>query len=269
MTEEDDSTPRKLELSPVQVAASALAATSAAFFASWAGTAGTLIGAALGSVIATVGAATYTYSLKRTSELAKRTAAQVREGALLPNGLPRARASRVDETAVMPPVDDADVAAEAGEDVAWWRRFDPRGKQLPWGRVALASAAVMLVTLAVLTSFEGVTGRSVSDTVTGDDSSRTTVGNVFRGGGDTRDEEPAPQEDEQQQPDDGATPTPTDDATPTPTPEPTEDPTEEPSVEPAPTVEPTTPAPTPTAPAPDAAEPTEAPDASPSATPST
>ncbi|WP_036194125.1 hypothetical protein [Nocardioides aequoreus] len=268
MTEEDDSTPRKLELSPVQVAASALAATSAAFVASWAGTAGTLIGAALGSVIATVGAATYTYSLKRTSELARRTAAQVREGALLPNGLPRTR-GRVDETAVMPPVEDGATPAEAGEDVAWWRRFDPRGKQLPWGRVALASAAVMLVTLAVLTSFEGVTGRSVSDTVTGDDSSRTTVGNVFRGGGDTRDEEPAPQEDEQQ-PDDGATPSPSDDATPSDDadPTPTTEPTEEPSVEPTPTVEPTTPTPTPSAPAPDAAEPTEAPDASPSATPS-
>ncbi len=267
MTEEDDSTPRKLELSPVQVAASALAATSAAFVASWAGTAGTLIGAALGSVIATVGAATYTYSLTRTSEIAKRTAAQVREGALLPNGLPRPRASRVDETAVMPPVEDADDRPQEGADVAWWRRFDPRGKQLPWGRVALASAAVMLVTLAVLTSFEGVTGRSVSDTVTGDDSSRTTVGNVFRGGGDTRDEEPAPQEDEQQ-PDDGATPT--EESTPTeePTPTPTTEPTEEPSVEPTPTVEPTTPAPTPTAPAPDAAEPTEAPGASPSVSPS-
>ena len=51
---------------------------SGAFFVSWAGTAGTLIGAAVGSVIATVGAATYTWSLRRTSEAARRTAALVK-----------------------------------------------------------------------------------------------------------------------------------------------------------------------------------------------
>ena len=72
MTNENPRTDRKLELSPAQVAGSALAAVSGAFFASWAGTAGTLIGAALGSVIATVGAATYTWSLRRTRDAVRR-----------------------------------------------------------------------------------------------------------------------------------------------------------------------------------------------------
>ncbi len=72
--------PRRLELSPAQIAGSALAAMSGAFFASWAGTTGTLVGAALGSMIATVGAATYTWSLRRTSDAVRRTAGQVRQG---------------------------------------------------------------------------------------------------------------------------------------------------------------------------------------------
>ena len=70
---------RRLDLSPIQITGSALAAMSGAFFASWAGTTGTIVGAAVGSVIVTVGAATYTWSLQRTRDAVKRTAAQVRQ----------------------------------------------------------------------------------------------------------------------------------------------------------------------------------------------
>ena len=80
---------RKLDLTPTQVTGSALAAMSGAFFASWAGTAGTIIGAALGSVIVTVGAATYTWSLQRTRDAVRRTAAQVRQQALTANAQPQ------------------------------------------------------------------------------------------------------------------------------------------------------------------------------------
>jgi hypothetical protein len=50
-----------------------------AFLASYLGTAGTVIGAAVGSLIATVGTTAYTWWLRRTSEVVKRTATQVRE----------------------------------------------------------------------------------------------------------------------------------------------------------------------------------------------
>src|SRR3954463_15440055 len=82
-TESKDRKESSLGLTPAQVVGSALAAMSVAFFASWAGTAGTLIGAAFGSVIATVGAATYTWSLQRTSEAARRTAALVKQRAVI------------------------------------------------------------------------------------------------------------------------------------------------------------------------------------------
>ncbi len=70
---------RKFELSPTQVTGSALAAMTGAFLASYLGTAGTVIGAAVGSLIATVGTTAYTWWLRRTSEVVKRTATQVRE----------------------------------------------------------------------------------------------------------------------------------------------------------------------------------------------
>src|SRR5438128_12346473 len=60
--------PKKTSLSAAQVAASALAAVSSAVVASFFGVAGTLIGAALASVITTVSASLYATSLKKTNE---------------------------------------------------------------------------------------------------------------------------------------------------------------------------------------------------------
>ena len=71
--------PTEVRAVPTQVAGSALAAMSGAFLASYLGTAGTIIGAVVGSLVATVGTAAYTWWLRRTSEVVKRTATQVRE----------------------------------------------------------------------------------------------------------------------------------------------------------------------------------------------
>ena len=149
MTKQDPE--RRLELSPAQVAGSALAAMSGAVFISWAGTAGTLIGAAAGSVIATVGSATYTWSLRRSRDAARRTAERMRQTALVANGRPRSVAAgplREDQ----PAADD-----QHGRGTARPRRWD-----LPWGKVALASLAVMVAGMAGITAVEAVTGRSVS-----------------------------------------------------------------------------------------------------------
>jgi hypothetical protein len=64
----EESTREKNEgqLSALQVAAGALAAVSAAVIASFFGVAGTVIGAAVASVVSTVGAAVYTESMRRT-----------------------------------------------------------------------------------------------------------------------------------------------------------------------------------------------------------
>lgn len=58
---------RRIDVNPVQVAASAMAAISSAFLLSTLGVAGTVIGAALASVVATVGSAVYMHVVHRTS----------------------------------------------------------------------------------------------------------------------------------------------------------------------------------------------------------
>lgn len=75
MTEEkEQSGGKKPGLSPAQVAASALAAVTAAFLGSTLGVAGTVIGAGIASVVTTVGGEVYLRSLRRTRAAARKTA---------------------------------------------------------------------------------------------------------------------------------------------------------------------------------------------------
>lgn len=229
MTQDNDKKPRPLGLSPAQVVGSALAAMSVAFFASVAGTTGTIIGAAVGSVIATVGAATYTWSLQRTSEAARRTAELVRQRALAAGTLPRPAARRTGQPAVDEPAGDE----QPDEDVPD-RRWD-----LPWLKLALASVAVMVVGMAGITAVEAVTGKPIASLFGRDVGTGTTVGHL--GGtdtGSTKHEAPRHQ-----------TPA-------TPAPSPSEQPSQEPEPQPQPqpseTPEPTPPVTTPGVPAPSA-----------------
>lgn len=239
---EHEKSERALGLSPAQVVGSALAATSAALVASMAGTAGTIIGAGVGSLIATVGAAVYTWWIRRTGEIARRTAAQMRLAALATQPLPRTvaqgpmrfrkdRGSATDQGAAeagTPPegqhVDTADPDRPEDQDET---RFT-----LPWRKILLATAVVGVITLATITVIEGIAGRPVSSLTGGSDSTGTSVGHVVRSDDNA---EKAPTEEDQAPP---ATeePTPGQDVTtdapePTPSvdPEPTEEPSEEPS----------------------------------------
>jgi hypothetical protein len=210
-TNEDKS--RGLGLSPAQVTGSALAAMSGAFFASWAGTTGTLIGAAVGSVIATVGAATYTWSLRRTSAAVRRTAAQVRQAGLVTGAYPRTVSDG-------PLRDDEDQQPSAAVEVPEKsRRLD-----LPWARVALVSLAVMVLGMAGITVVEAVTGTPIASVFGKDEGSGTTVGRVVGSNDSSTKQQKAPSR-----------------HTPTPTPTPSE----QPSQQPEPQQPSTTPVPTP------------------------
>ena len=186
---------RELDLTPTQVTGSALAAMSGAFFASWAGTTGTIIGAALGSVIVTVGAATYTWSLQRTRDAVRRTAAQVRQQALTANAQPqRVADGPLREPETPEPADTSAygflyaapatskatpaLASQPTVTARRRRRLDLAG--LPWPRLLLASAAVTVATLLGITAIEAVAGRPVSS-FTGGDSTGTTLGSTFGG----------------------------------------------------------------------------------------
>lgn len=188
MSDDEPKRPR-IELSTTQIAGSALAAMSGAFIVSTAGTAGTLIGAAVGSIVATVGAAAYTWSLRRTSAAVRRTAAQVRQTALLTNALPRTVAQGPLRDGEEDPAAQPDSAAASEEPAPGTRRDLLRS--LPWGRLALVSLAVMVIGLAGITVIEAITGRPVSS-LTGHGSSHgTTLGNAV-GGGSAKPDRPTP-----------------------------------------------------------------------------
>ena len=151
-----------VDLNGIQVVSSALAAVSSAVLLSTVGVAGTVIGAAAGSVIATVGGAVYSYSL-RTSR-ARVAAAQALAAS-------RVRAAR---TGHHPSPGDK-AAGESGAHqstdlydeepgVAASGPADPRRllAGLPWKAVSLATVGVFGVVMAAIFAFEVFTGHPVS-----------------------------------------------------------------------------------------------------------
>lgn len=202
-------------MSWVQVAGSALAAVSSAVLLSTLGVAGTVIGAALGSVIATVGSALYTRTLNASrQQVAAQTAA-----------LRRVTHARSE-------LDEAEQALAVSGTTAQPRqsltdRMARRG--LSWKRLAAVAAGVFLAAMVAITAFELVTGEAVSQLTGGSDTpKRSTVPGLGRDLG-------------------RGTPTPSDGSSPSSPSTPSADPTSSPSTQPTPSTAPTTsPTPTPT-----------------------
>jgi len=130
-----------------------------------------------------VGAATYTWSLRRTTVAVRKTAAQVRQAALVSGPLPRtvvqgplrtikerAAAKSAEQDQDRPDPDELDSDPDSDEDS--WRR------SIPWGKVLLASLAITVIALAGITVVEAMTGKPISSVTGGSDSQGTTVGNV-------------------------------------------------------------------------------------------
>ena len=196
-------TPEKVQIDWTRAIAGALAAVASAVLLSTLGAAGTIIGAAIGSLVVTVGSAMFARGLSTS----KRTLAKAQKGASEKVGIAQAevlRAARADDTASHDShLDHADERlAEAREElgeaivatsaVSWRDRLS----QLPWKHIGLTTLALFGVTLVVITAFELVAGQSVSSITGGSDSGDTTIGQV--GGRDSR-------RDEQQDPDDPPT----------------------------------------------------------------
>lgn len=153
--------------------AGAGAAVTVALLLSTLGAAGTLIGAALGSVVATISAALY----KQGIESSRRRVAEVQAAALEREAARahRHRESRevgTDEVPV-PPV-------PAGN----------RWAALPWKRLAALAAVVFLIAVAVISAIELVAGRSVSNITGGTDGKdRTSIGGILGEGDDEKDDD--------------------------------------------------------------------------------
>lgn len=139
---------RRLDLSVPQVAGSAVAAVVAAKLASYFGVYGTILGAGLVSVVATCGGTVFQHFFKRTGE-------QIRDAKVQPKPRPR-------------PLPGP--SGEFTEGTVY------RARVTSWKRPLVATALVFGVTMAGITSYEMVSGRSFSGAGTS-----TTVGDAFKG----------------------------------------------------------------------------------------
>ena len=161
----------RLELSGTQITASALAAISSAVAASYLGVAGTVLGAGVGSIIATISTALYQHSLQRTNATLKKV---VPVPTVVVRQTPGRRSEPADPTAV------PDLAAPEPAEGSTAPKARPR-----WARLAVAAAVVFVVALGSITALEMFVGGSLSSLVRGGDRNGTTIGGVVRPGPDT------------------------------------------------------------------------------------
>ncbi len=157
------STTQRFEINWFAAAGSALGAVSSAVLLSSLGAAGTLIGAALGSLVITVGGSIYTQSLQKTKAQVdlRRSAARSGRAASSSNDSPR-----TGSTSARPPKPPA---APLGETL--------RG--LPWKRITWLAVGLFVAAMAVILVFELSTGRPVSSYTGG--SNETRKGTTFSG----------------------------------------------------------------------------------------
>jgi hypothetical protein len=164
------------QLSALQVAGGALAAVSAAVVASFFGVAGTVIGAAVASVVSTVGAAVYTESMRRTHAGLRRAGRR----------LVRSPQSPVDRSAGDRPPLPAHLDP---------RRSRPRRRWRRWAMVAATAVAVFGLAMVVVTTVELIGHKPVAALVGGSDQAGgTTLGALTgaRGGDSGQQQAPAP-----------------------------------------------------------------------------
>jgi hypothetical protein len=218
---------RRFELNWVQSLAGALAAVTSAVLLSTVGVAGTLIGAALGSLAATVGSAVYTYYIRATQD----RVASAGTVAVSRIGRDRSRVRRPSEDPDSGASATEEEPAEAGQDLPPARadledanppagRFTAVLAGLPWKRVVVVATGLFVTAMLVILAFELISGRAVSSYTGGsDDDRRTSIPGL--GGG--RQDDPADDQDDPQ-PTPGETPSGEPDAStvapgqPTPTP---------------------------------------------------
>ena len=189
---------RRINLSTVQIGASAAAAVTSALAASFFGVAGTLIGAAVGSIVSTVAGAVYTESMRRAGDRVRTTQAIVVRKVASTDAVPMLRASdrhtEVGDPATtattsvtvpfaqVTPQTEVVPAQVAQTEVAPATTVPARTPRTPatswWRRRPVQLTAMMLagflLAIGVITAAEGVLGGSLSG-----DRGTSTVGRVF------------------------------------------------------------------------------------------
>lgn len=244
MPEDPRDEPTRLQIDWLKTAAGALAAVSSAIVLSSVGVAGTLVGAAVGSVIFTISSSLYSTGLDRSRRrMTRAQAAAAEKLGVAQAEVRRAARRRASGTAVVGHLEHADeqlVEAKVRLDAAAEEEPEPwlgRLTALPWKRITLVALGLFAVAVVLITAFEVVAGRPVSSFTGGTQGGTGT--SVTDLGGSSKPHRPTPSPTPALQP--SATPThvPTFQTTPT------QAPTPSPTVSTTPS--PTSPAPSPTA----------------------
>ncbi|PRY46341.1 hypothetical protein [Umezawaea tangerina] len=165
-----------LDLKPAQIAAGALAAVTAAFLGSKLNVAGTISGAAVASVVSTIGGALYQRSIERTRESVRRVGSKawvVRsvEGV-----------TQVETITGTPPSGVAENTAETEKDTE-----DKTAEIRRWPRIAAGAVLVFALGMLAVTGVEWVRGEPLSGGSEG-----TTLGAVVGKPTERRDQPPTP-----------------------------------------------------------------------------
>lgn len=235
-----DTTTKKPELKPLEVGVGAGAAVITAFASSYLGTAGTITGAALASVVGTVSTSVLRASAARSAERLRETTARLRETRT--GSMPQPTDARPVESGSDPEGPPATPLLGAPDPGAAASGRRPDRRQL--ALLGVGTVIAFAVALVLITGIESAAGKPLAGLVGKQTGGGTTIGRVTG-------------TDSGSSPKTSPSPTPT--ATTSPTGEPTgsatQDPTTEPTAEPSatePTPEPsaTSAAPTATAPAP-------------------
>ena len=223
-------------MSGTQLVGGAFAAMTAAVIGAQLGVAGTVLGAAIGSVVAGTAGSLYTASLKHTqTKIASAFIGRVGDTPVQITSTDRPPEERTTVDgwhAVTQPA--AAVAPPSPDPVATAAEIDPAGGPAargPWKPILVATVAVFLLAIAGITAFELLTGQSVSG---GQGTTISQVGDGRSGGSDTPRQVPS-------------TDTSTEPTT-EPSAPPSTEPSTEPSSEPGQVTEPTTAPSTPTQP---------------------
>lgn len=173
----------RLQINWVNSAGGALGAVSSAVLLSSLGVAGTLVGAALGSLCITVGGAVYSHYLTMTKERVAAPARAARRSGRVREPVPAsAEAVTQPQDRQHPEDPDHTDRPEGGRSVGQLLQG------LPWKRILALSAALFGLAMALIVAFELSTGRAVS-TYTGG-TSNTDVGTSIPGWSGTGDESP-------------------------------------------------------------------------------
>jgi hypothetical protein len=188
-----EDTPRdRVQLSAVQVAASALASVSAAVVASLFGVAGTVVGAGLVAIISTTGSALYSSSMKRTTSQLRRARENLLTARAGESGGTTRPGRTTSSTAVLDrpgPRDrdrangdraDGDVVGSDAGPSRWRRGWLTVGSRrgLKWPALLGAAALVFVLAIVAITAFEALTNKPISSLTGHSGSSSTTIGSL-------------------------------------------------------------------------------------------